>query len=138
MAKVIIKNLQTKLAVSPTKIKRTVLKALSARGAKRAGEITVCFVNDKEIRRINAKYLKENKPTDVIAFNLGETADIVVSTDTAIRQAKIFKTSAIYELYLYVVHGVLHISGYDDKTLKERNSMNAKAALILKSLNVYP
>ena len=53
-------------------------------------------------------------------------ADIVISTDTAIRNAKIFKTTQLNELYLYVVHGVLHLLGYDDRTQKQRQIMQKK------------
>jgi len=75
----------------------------------------------------------------VIAFDLSLDkkkilADIAISTDTAIRQAKIFKTSPLYETYLYVVHGVLHIIGYRDATFKQRKLMDEKAHYILEKL----
>ena len=95
------------------------------------GEITLCFVNDAKITELNAKYLKQNLPTDVLAFDV--TGDIVISTDTAIRNAALFKTSPVYEMYLYVIHGVLHLLGYDDNNVLGRNLMNNKAKLILKN-----
>jgi probable rRNA maturation factor len=53
-------------------------------------------------------------------------ADIIISSDTAIRNAKIFKTRTAYELNLYVIHGLLHILGYDDRTLKQRKILQKK------------
>lgn len=86
-------------------------------------------------------YLAQDCPTDVIAFDLSGDkkeilADVAISTDTAIRQARVFKTSPAYETYLYVVHGILHILGYDDKTAKESKIMEQKAVGILTSLNI--
>ena len=79
----------------------------------------------------------------MIAFDVAEPkrpdklfADIVISTDRAISNAKIFKTSPLYELYLYVVHGVLHILGYDDKTKKDRLLMRKREESLLKILNL--
>lgn len=113
---------------------------MASERAQSPGEITVCLVNDQEISRLNAKYLKKNRPTDVIAFSLGDKkslcADIVVSTDTASRQAKIFNTSPSYELYLYIVHGVLHVLGYDDKTTKQSQLMQKKSIRILSALRI--
>ena len=94
-------------------------------------EITLCLVNDPKIRGLNLKYLGEDIPTDVLAFDA--TGDIVISTDTAIRNAAIYKTSPVYETYLYVVHGVLHLLGYDDRNPKGRKLMDNKAKTILKN-----
>ena len=112
-------------------------------GVKKSGEITLCFINDSEIRELNLMYLSKNCSTDVIAFDnsldnkegilLG---DIAVSTDTAIRNARIYKTTPSYEIYLYVIHGVLHLLGYDDKTQKERKIMQSKANHIISTLSI--
>ncbi|MFH1458118.1 MAG: rRNA maturation RNase YbeY [Candidatus Omnitrophota bacterium] len=101
---------------------------------KKSGEITVCFVNDKKIKELNLRYLQKNEPTDVLAFDSG---DIVVSTDAAIRNAKIFETERLYELYLYIIHGVLHLSGYDDKTPKLKKKMDKKTKEIFKKCGSF-
>lgn len=100
-------------------------------GAKLSGEITVCFVTDKEIKKINSKYLKNRYPTDVISFDISRDkkellADIVVSTDTAISNAKIYKTTPLYETTLYVIHGLMHVLGYDDRTSRQIAAMRKK------------
>jgi len=124
--KIIIKNFQKKIPINPKRIKKTILKVLSQEGAKLSGEITICFVNDKKIQGFNLKYRHKNRPTDVLVFPGQMFADIVISTDTAIRNAKIFKTTQLNELYLYVVHGILHLLGYDDRTQKQRQIMQKK------------
>lgn len=133
--KITVKNLQKKIRIGPSvllRLKRIIAKILTQEGFNCAGEITVCLMNDAGIREINLMYLARYCPTDVIAFNLGKTgkapllADIVVSTDTAARAAKIFKTTPLDELYLYVIHGVLHILGYSDKSAKGAAIMRKK------------
>jgi probable rRNA maturation factor len=129
--KITIKNLQKKIPVNPTRIKKAIHNALDREGAKLSGEITVCFITDKEIEKLNAKYLRHRFPTDVISFNISDDpknllADIAVSADTAVRNAKIYKTTPERELSLYVIHAVLHLLGYDDQTLKQIALMRKK------------
>ena len=111
-----IKNLQKKIPINQKKVRSVILKTLSEETAKIPVCVTVCFVNDSAIRKLNLKYLEEDTPTDVLAFSA--TGDIVISTDTAMRNCLIYKTTPVYETYLYVVHGLLHLSGYEDKTCK--------------------
>ncbi len=97
------------------------------------------FVNDRKIKELNLKYLGRDNPTDVIAFDLaGQNskdkifADIVISTDRAIDNAGAFNTTPLFEVYLYIIHGVLHILGYDDRTKKDTLVMRKKEADLLK------
>ncbi len=139
--KVAVRNLQKRIPVNPKRITKTVLKILSEEGIKKSGEITLCFVNDPKIKKVNLKYLGKNNPTDVIAFDIAEPkakdklfADIVISTDRAVDNAKAFKTSPLFELYLYVIHGVLHILGYDDQSKKDKLLMRKREKDLLKIL----
>jgi len=143
--RITIINLQNKVPVNSKKVGKTVQKVLSSEGIKKSGEITFCFVNDRKIKELNLKYLGKNNPTDVIAFDIAEPrsfdkifADIVISTDRAVYNAKIFKTSPLYELYMYVVHGMLHLLGYDDKTKKDKLLMRQKEESLLRTLNLSP
>ena len=125
-----IKSFQKKIPVYPKRIKKTILKILSKEGLKKSGAITVCFVNERKIKKLNLKYHNKNAPTDVLTFDLSDKknllADIVVSTNAAIQNAKSFKTTPFYELNLYVIHGILHLLGYDDCTQKQRQLMHRK------------
>ena len=78
-------------------------------------EVSVALVSDKRIADIHGRFMDDPTPTDVITFDHGE---IVISTQTAKRQARQFGTSLAHELRLYLVHGLLHLCGYDDKTRK--------------------
>ncbi|MDD5120308.1 MAG: rRNA maturation RNase YbeY [Candidatus Omnitrophica bacterium] len=129
--KITIKNLQKKLPIHAVKIRKLIQKILKGENIRESGWINICFVNDPFIKKFNAKFHKTNSSTDVLAFNLSEKillADIMISTDTAIRQAAIFKTSADYELSLYVAHGILHILGYNDQKTNQAKLMRKKEA----------
>ena len=133
MVRITIKNLQKKVFIQPQKIKKIINNVLKKERAKDRGEINICFINDALIRKLNKKYLKQDSFTDVLAFNIGNPeekgglyADILISADTALRNAKIFKTTPSYELKLYSIHGLLHLLGYDDHSLKDQKIIREK------------
>jgi len=76
-------------------------------------EVSVALVSDRRIAELHCRFLNERGPTDIITFQHGE---IVISAETARRQARAFRTSLEHELRLYIAHGLLHLLGYDDKT----------------------
>lgn len=82
-------------------------------GLARLDEVNVALVSDRRIADLHRRFLDELGPTDVITFQHGE---IVISAETAKRQARPFQTSLEHELRLYIAHGLLHLRGYDDKT----------------------
>ena len=139
MQKITIKNLQKKIPIYPTRIKTAVLKVFACESKDLSLDITVSFVNDKKIRELNRKFLSINCPTDVLAFDLSAsgdknnlTADLIISTDTAAKNAKIYGSSTQSELRLYAIHGALHLLGYDDRTLKDSNLMREKECQYIK------
>jgi probable rRNA maturation factor len=76
-------------------------------------EIVVVFVSDRRISSIHQQFMRIAGPTDVITFQHGE---IIVSVETADRQAIQLGRELLAELCLYVLHGLLHLAGYDDTT----------------------
>ena len=76
-------------------------------------EVSVVLVSDRPMAILHERFLNEPGPTDVITFEHGE---IVISAETARRQAQVFRTSFEHELRLYIAHGLLHLRGYDDKS----------------------
>ena len=76
-------------------------------------EVNVVLVSDRRIVEIHRRFMNAPEPTDVITFQHGE---IFISTETAKRQALEFRTAFEHELRLYLVHGLLHLAGFDDKT----------------------
>jgi probable rRNA maturation factor len=79
--------------------------------------ILVSIVSDKRMAQLHQNFCGIAGPTDVLTFQHGE---IVISAETAIRQARTFRSSLGQELRLYILHGLLHLCGYDDKSVLER------------------
>ncbi len=94
-------------------------RALEVLGLNRA-ELSIVLVSDAQIRRLNKLYRNKDKPTDVLSFPIGEKVedwlilgDIVISVDTAKRQAQELGYSLEEELKRLLVHGLVHLLGYD-------------------------
>jgi probable rRNA maturation factor len=82
----------------------------------RKGKINLVLVDDQEIRKLNRKFRRIDRATDVLSFNMDEDGilgDIAISTQTAARNAKRYRVGLPREMKRLVVHGVLHILGYD-------------------------
>jgi probable rRNA maturation factor len=132
MLNINISNLQEKLPIPEMRIKKLIHKILKGEKFKKKGYINVCFTDNSLIKKLNARFLKTPKATDVLAFNLSDKtapvilADIAISTDIAINNARYFKTSPEGELMLYVAHGVLHILGFNDHTKTQIQLMRKK------------
>jgi len=97
----------------------------------------VSLVDDAAIRRLNSRYRGRSSRTDVLAFNLevpGPSAllgEVIVSADTAARQAALLRVPVALEMDLLAVHGVLHLVGYDDADPAEARLMHERAREIL-------
>jgi len=139
---ILIENLQKKIPLNLLQIKKITKQILRYEGVKDS-ELSIVFVTSQRIRALNQKFLHRNHATDVLAFDMrdpGEAkdaslvGDIIISTDAAIQNAKTFKTSIEHELVLYVIHGILHILGYDDHTPKDVKKMRQREAGIIKKI----
>ena len=89
------------------------------------------------IRRLNKKFLKHDYATDVISFGFGDEkglGDLVVSVDMARRVAKELGIPLREELARYVVHGTLHLLGYEDKKKKDHDRMHKRQEALLKKI----
>jgi len=86
-------------------------------------EISLVFLNDKEMKNLNRKYRKRNRLTDVLSFDYGE---ILICLPQAKRQAKLLNHSLKDELVILLIHGILHLVGYNDETKKDYNKMSKK------------
>ncbi|MFZ2602775.1 MAG: rRNA maturation RNase YbeY [Candidatus Omnitrophota bacterium] len=142
---IIIKNSQKKIRIDSLitqKIIQAINKTISLKCKFSQAQITILLVNDKFISELNLMYLGKASPTDVLTFDITEKkrnkdyliADIVISTDASVKNAKIYKTRPTQELLLYTIHGVLHLLGFDDATSKQRERMDKKAFAILNSI----
>jgi len=132
MLNITIGNLQKRLPIPRKRIRNLILKVIKGEDFNKSGYINICFIEDRLIKKLNHKYLRLNNPTYVLAFNLAGNnnreimADIAISTDTAIRNACIFKTTVRDELLRYVAHGILHVLGYNDRSKIQVQLMHKK------------
>jgi probable rRNA maturation factor len=123
-----IRNLQRKIAFDRTALEQFALRALrlccQQPGASLTNreEIGVLVVSDRKIADLHRRFMKIAGPTDVITFQHGE---IFISADTAQRQAAAYGTSLEHELRLYLVHGLLHLHGFDDHDPAARRRMDS-------------
>ena len=127
---------RVKAPVSDAWIKKIVIAAL--RGAKKTAstEVGVVFVSDREMTKLNTVHRNKKKTTDVLSFADGAhglLGDIVISVAQAERQAKEAKKPLRNELAMLLVHGVLHLLGYDHETVKDEKVMFPLQKSILKS-----
>ncbi len=115
--------------------KAAVLGGLGVRLARLSTtEVNLIFINAKQSRAINKKFLKHDYPTDVITFEYpaGQAvlSDIYICFDVAKKQANQQGHSALKELLIIAAHGALHLQGYNDDTPQKRNKMNTIAEKI--------
>jgi len=145
--RVIIRNQQKTIPVNKREVKEIVNRTLKVLGASAIdasskGEITVVYVDNKAIQELNWRFLREDCPTDVLCFDLSSAehliVDIIISTEKACENAKVFGSSTRREMCLYLIHGILHLCGYNDHTENDRIRMQRKALQIMKSINIAP
>ena len=87
------------------------------------GSVQVSLVDDWEISRVHAQLMDNPDPTDVITFPYGDEGEVLISLETAERQAGQFESTFDREIALYLVHGLLHLAGYDDSSEAARGEM---------------
>jgi len=97
---------------------------------KVAGEISYIFCSDEYLHKINLEHLQHDTLTDIITFNYCAddliNSDIFISLDRVKENAGLFKTSFENELSRVMIHGILHLVGYDDKTDEDKVLMRSK------------
>lgn len=112
---------------------RTAAAAVLVAEGRPEANLSVSLTDDEEIAVLHAEYLGVPGPTDVISFPLEDDfapesvlGEVVVSVDTAAREATERGLPFEHELLLYVIHGTLHLLGYDDREEAERTRMHAR------------
>ena len=99
-------------------------------------EVSLLLTDDAEIARLHDEFLGDPTPTDVMSFEMDDGAEVVVSVETARRVAKQNGTAMRAEVALYIVHGLLHTVGFDDKDAEQRVRMRAAERAILDRLGL--
>ena len=139
LPQIFVRNLQRRMAVDRNALETFAKRAMQlCKALPRSGtsalsslrKIYVLVVSDRKISDLHRRFMQTSGPTDVITFEHGE---LFISAETARRQAKIFGTTFERELCLYIVHGLLHLHGFDDKTSTDAREMKRIQERILSS-----
>jgi probable rRNA maturation factor len=134
-----VRNHQRKISVNVAELQRFAAQAvrccLSMHKAKRSElttlrEVFVWLIGDRRMSRLHRQFLGQTGPTDVLTFQHGE---IFISVETARRHAHAFRTSLVRELQLYIVHGVLHLHEFDDRTPASARRMKSTQEKIVRA-----
>jgi probable rRNA maturation factor len=133
-----VRNLQRTISVNAAGLEKVAAKAvrhcLQLRKRKQTDlsklpKIFVWLISDRRMARLHRQFLGETGPTDVLTFQHGE---IFISAETAKRHARLFGNSIMRELQLYIVHGLLHLHGFDDRTRVQARKMRRTQEKILR------
>jgi probable rRNA maturation factor len=109
--------------------------------------LAIYLVNDRQITQLNETHLRHAGPTDVIVFDYSDErsrrkeadslpliGDVCICVEEAIRQSAKYRTSWQSEVIRYIVHGILHLCGYDDQTVAARKKMKREEDRLLREL----
>ena len=121
------------------RLKECARAVLAGEGTKEA-KVTLAFVDDATIAGLNQRFLRHEGPTDVITFPYSKgkklEGEVVIGVEVAQREAADRGHDVNTELCLYVIHGCLHLCGYDDRTAKATAEMRRKERAYLQQLQL--
>lgn len=138
--KVKIKNIQKIKLIDEKKLKKFIKKVLFLLEI-RSKEIHFVFSDNRFIQELNRRFLKKDYPTDVLSFYLeDEFADdllgeVIISVEQALINSDIYGKEWQEELKLYIIHGILHLLGFNDTTKHKKKLMRVKEREIMEKLN---
>jgi len=137
-----VRNLQRKISINVAELEKfasnAVQQALQLQKRKRTDlrkmrEVFVWLISDRRMTLLHRKFLGQTGPTDVLTFHDGE---IFISVETARRCAREFGNSLMSEIKLDIVHGLLHLHGFDDRTPADSRRMKNTQEKILRSMRI--
>jgi probable rRNA maturation factor len=142
MGRISIASPQELVAIDRSRMRDVVRSVLEGEGVTQA-EISLAFVDNPTIHQLNQRYLQHDEPTDVLSFHLSEpnarrlAGELVIGVEVAQAQAKERGHAVEAELALYVIHGLLHLCGHDDRDEEGTAAMRQKEKQYLSVLG-YP
>lgn len=102
-------------------------------------EVSIVFADDREVQNLNKTFRHQDKPTNVLSFSSDEEeelGDIILAYETILQEAKDANISPLHHTLHLIVHGFLHLLGYDHEKEKEAKNMESLEIQILESLNI--
>jgi probable rRNA maturation factor len=138
-------------ALLPRVVRRIADAMLNELGLEHA-ELSVLLTNDHEIQALNLQHRAKDRPTDVLAFAISEgehgalpagngvrlLGDVVISLDTAARQARGRKRELLPEVRFLLAHGLLHLIGYDHGNPREKREMTGMTRRLVRAVQTAP
>jgi probable rRNA maturation factor len=121
---------------TPRPFLRAVVRAALEHAGRADLPVSLLLTDDAGIARLHARFCGDATPTDVLTFELDGAAEIAISVETASRCAARTGHGARAEIALYVVHGVLHACGFDDRRARDRARMRAAERAVLARLDL--
>ena len=142
MIQIDVRNEQQTLAIDEALLRKAIETVLAGEGIARA-EISLAVIDDPAMHVLNREYLQHDEPTDVLSFVLEEgpgyvEGEIIVSADTAAASSRRFGWEPENELLLYVMHGALHLVGYDDLNPEAQAEMRGRERAYLSQFGLTP
>ncbi len=141
MPKTSIATPQEIVAIDRKRIRETVQTVLEGEGVN-DWEISVAFVDNPTIHQLNKRYLDHDEPTDILTFPLSDSSskklagELVIGVEVALEEARDRGHEVHHELALYVIHGLLHLCGEDDKTDQSAARMRERERHYLEKLGL--
>jgi len=125
---IVVRHNQTPIRLTDAEIEAQVLHALASEQREEAWLVSIVLVDDAEMQQMHADFMDIDEPTDVMTFpseqeDGGPAGDIVISVERAAEQGAENGLSTEDEVIFLAIHGVLHLTGWDDHTEADRSAM---------------
>ncbi|HNX75189.1 MAG TPA: rRNA maturation RNase YbeY [Candidatus Rifleibacterium sp.] len=140
---VLISNRQKLLEVDLEQVREVAIEIMKFEASPENAELSIVFCDDDFIQKLNKDYRGKSEPTDVLSFPIDEEnfepeirllGDIVISVETALRQADSLKHPPMLEIVFLLIHGLLHLHGYDHILKVPRRRMRDREVTIFRHL----
>ena len=140
---VLISNRQKLIEVDLDQVREVAIEIMKFEASPENAELSIVFCDDDFIQKLNKDYRGKSEPTDVLSFPIDEEnfepeirllGDIVISTETALRQAESLKHPPMLEIVFLLIHGLLHLHGYDHIQKTARRRMRDREVTIFRHL----
>ncbi len=139
---IIASNLHKSYKLNESFVRSLARDVLRIIGKEEAIDLELIFLDDKSMKSYNKKYKSEDRATDVLSFKIDRSefgqktpvGHIIISLDMALRNSGLYETRFADEAVLYVIHGILHLFGYDDGCRRDSCRMAVKQKQILDKL----